>query len=68
MKKKYFTPDLSKGFPAGKKINYECGLCGESVESLPEHFATCKCENISVDADSARVTVNDNQKIKFFRC
>jgi hypothetical protein len=51
--KKYFNPDLSKGYLAGKKICYECLLCGEYVDSLPEHYSSCQCGNIAVDADSA---------------
>lgn len=67
MKKKYFSPDLSKGYPAGKKIFYECTLCGEYVESLPEHYSSCQCGNIVVDADSARVTVRNVEKMVFFK-
>ncbi|WP_148275702.1 hypothetical protein [Rheinheimera nanhaiensis] len=67
MKKKYFNPDLSKGYPAGKKIRYQCGLCAGEIDSLPEHYACCECGNICIDADSARVTVKNSEKIAFYR-
>ena len=66
MMKKYIEFDFSKGFPAGERIRYECGICGDSIASTPKYSATCKCRNIIVDADAGRVAVKDPAKLKAY--
>lgn len=67
--KKYidFLPNQPQGYPAGKSIYYECEICGEIVESMPPHFAECKCQNIVVDASGGRLSIEDATKIKIFK-
>ena len=62
-----FEPNQSKGYPSGKKIFYECLICGEVIESMPAHFAECKCQNITVDASGGRLSITDHNKFKIFK-
>ncbi|WP_299490940.1 hypothetical protein [uncultured Shewanella sp.] len=68
-KKKYidFEPNQRKGYPAGKSIFYECSICGDVVESRPEHFAECQCQNITVDTAGGRLTITYPEKFKIFK-
>jgi len=61
---KEIKADLSNGYPAGKDIFYECGICKIQIPSLPKVFQTCQCGNISIDIDAGRVTVKDSSMFK----
>lgn len=67
--KKYieFEPNQAKGYPAGKNVFYECLICGEFVESKPQYFAECKCQNITVDTSGGRLSITDHEKFKIFK-
>lgn len=56
--------DLSKGYPVGADIEYECGVCGDTLASMPVHSVACKCRNVIVDVDAGRVAVKDSNKFK----
>jgi hypothetical protein len=58
---------IKQGYPAGKNIYYECLICGVIVESRPEHFAECKCKNITVDTAGGRLSITDPTKFKIFK-
>jgi hypothetical protein len=64
--KNFIQFDPSRGFPVGDDINYICGMCGESLPSLPVNAVACKCRNIVVDADAGRVSVKDESKIRAY--
>jgi hypothetical protein len=49
--------DRARGIPAGARIVYSCGECGDRIASMPAHGAACACGNIRVDFDAARVTI-----------
>lgn len=66
MNRKYIEFNASNGFPAGERIRYECGICGETLLSIPQHAAACKCRNIIVDVDAGRVAVKDSSKMKAY--
>lgn len=68
-KRKYikFEPNRKQGYPAGKNIYYECLICGVIVESRPEHFAECKCQNITVDIAGGRLSITGPTKFKIFK-
>lgn len=57
--RKYIKFDATKGYPAGERIRYECGICGVTLASMPEYSVPCKCRNIIVDAEAGRVAVKD---------
>lgn len=67
-KRKYieFEPNQKQGYRAGKNIYYECLICGVIVESRSEHFAECKCQNITVDTTGGRLSITDPTKFKIF--
>lgn len=69
MAKKYidFQPNQLKGYPLGKKVFYECLVCGEEIESKPQYFAECKCQNITVDASGGRLSITDHEKFNIFK-
>lgn len=62
-----FFPDQPQGYPSGKNVYYECEVCGDVVESKPQNFAECTCQNITVDSSGGRLTVTDPNKFKIFR-
>jgi hypothetical protein len=64
--RQYIGFNSSQGFPAGERIRYECGICGEDVASMPQHAAACKCRNIIVDVDAGRIAVKDSSKMKAY--
>lgn len=57
--RKYIKFDATRGYPAGARVRYECGICGVNLASMPEHSVACKCRNIIVDAEAGRVAVKD---------
>ncbi|WP_157395771.1 hypothetical protein [Pseudomonas sp. GM48] len=64
--KKYINFEASRGFPAGERIRYECEICGETLLSMPQNAAACKCRNIIVDADAGRISVKSPEKMKAY--
>ena len=68
-KRKYisFTPNQPKGYPAGRKIYYECLECGSVVRSMPEYFDECQCGNIVVDSSGGRMSVEKPEFMKIFK-
>lgn len=64
--RKYIVFDPSKGYPAGTSVRYECGICGDTVASMPENAAACKCRNLIVDSDAGRIAVKDSSKMKAY--
>jgi len=56
--------DLSKGYPVGSDIEYECGVCGDALASMPVCSVACKCRNVIIDVDAGRVAIKDNSKLK----
>lgn len=66
MKRNYLSLDFSRGYPAGSTIRYECGVCGDTLPSLPEHSVACTCRNVIVDVDAGRVAVKDASMFKAY--
>lgn len=65
----YLELDPREGYPAGKDIEYECGLCGGIVASMPANEVAwdCGCRNVRVDGDAGRVSVDDPRGFRAFR-
>jgi hypothetical protein len=63
----YLTFDPSLGFPTGKYLFYECGICGDVIPSRPEHSVTCSCNNLAIDADAGRLSCKDQSKLRLFK-
>jgi len=61
------TFDPSVGFPVGKNLFYWCSICGEKVPSLSLNSAGCKCGNVFIDTDAARVAIKETEKVKLVR-
>jgi hypothetical protein len=66
MGKKYISFYATAGYPAGDRIRYECGICGDALPSTPQFAAACKCRNIIVDSDAGRVAVKNISKFKVY--
>jgi hypothetical protein len=64
--RKYFSFEPTKGYPADKNIYYECMQCGDILLSLPDNNQKCSCKNISIDIDSARIYIKNDNLIKMF--
>jgi hypothetical protein len=64
--RKYINFDPPAGFPAGASIRYECGICADSLPSMPQHAVACKCRNIVVDVDAGRVSVKNLEQMKAY--
>ena len=62
MKKVNFDP--KKGYPVGPNLSYRCKSCGEIIESQPAQSMGCKCQNIFIDMDYARVSVKRDKDIE----
>lgn len=65
MKTIYF--DFEKGYPVGKNLFYHCRSCGEIIPSQPADSLGCKCRNIFIDVDYARVSVKRNCDIELLK-
>ena len=66
MDRNYLNADFSKGYPAGENIRYECGVCGDTLPSKPEHSVACKCRNVIIDVDAGRVAVKDASQVRAY--
>lgn len=62
MKKLPFNPE--DGFPVGEDLRYRCSICGTVLPSLPETSKGCRCGNIFIDRDYARISVKRENKIE----
>ncbi|TWB41122.1 hypothetical protein FBZ90_108146 [Nitrospirillum pindoramense] len=60
-----FSP--GQGYPAGKKISYECLSCSDTVPSMPAHFAECRCGNITVDSSSGRAYIRRPEEMRIYQ-
>jgi hypothetical protein len=49
--------DPKKGYPVGPNLFYRCKFCGEVVPSQPADSMGCKCRNIFIDIDYARISI-----------
>src|SRR2546425_10227699 len=67
MNKEYIRFDPARGFPAGKELYYECGVCGELLPSLSEERASCSCENVFNDVEAGRLAIRDESKLRLVR-
>lgn len=56
--------DPKKGYPIGKNLSYRCKTCGIVVPSQPADSMGCKCRNIFIDVDYARVSVKRDSDIE----
>lgn len=64
--RKYRAFDPSKHYRPSKDLFYECLVCGGTIPSLPKRATSCTCRNVAVDADSGRVEVRDQSKVRLF--
>jgi hypothetical protein len=64
--RKYLSFDPAQGYPAGRRLRYECLICGVTLPSIPEHTDSCRCENIVVDVDGGRITVKVPAQMKLY--
>ena len=65
--RKYLPYIAGKGYPMGKDIFYECTRCGDTIPSTPGEIIRCKCGNIYIDWDAARLEVQDHNHFKMFQ-
>ena len=59
--------DPTKGYPVGPGLFYRCILCGETVPSQPPDSMGCKCRNIFIDVDYARISVKCDSEIELLQ-
>lgn len=64
--RKYMKLNCAAGYPVASRILYECGICSETMPSMPEHAAACKCRNVIVDSDAERIAVKDSTQLKAY--
>jgi len=57
-----FNP--GQGYPVGSKLYYRCKTCGETIPSQSPDSHGCKCGNIFIDVDYARVSVKRDGDIE----
>jgi hypothetical protein len=55
--------DPKKGYPVGPNLSYRCRTCGVVLPSQPPDGMGCKCGNIFIDVDYARVSVKRDSDI-----
>jgi len=65
-KKIYVKFDVSRGYPAGDNLYYQCLCCGDSIPSLPKDSVACSCGGIAIDVDYGRVHVDDPDQLRAF--
>ena len=65
LKKLLFDP--KKGYPVGATLFYRCKSCGEVIPSQPSDGMGCKCRNIFIDVDYARISVKRNDDIELLQ-
>jgi len=58
--------DPKKGYPTGPNLFYHCKSCGDVVPSTPNDSVGCKCKNIFIDVDYARISVKQASNIELF--
>jgi len=62
MKLLHFDP--KKGYPVGSNLFYRCKSCGDVIPSQPTVSLGCKCRNIFIDIDYARISVKRDRDIE----
>lgn len=58
--------DPKKGYPIGENLFYYCKTCDEVIPSQPADSMGCKCRNIFIDIDYARISVKRDSDIELF--
>jgi hypothetical protein len=56
--------DPARGVPAGSRIVYACGDCGDRIASMPAQEAACACGNVAVDFDAGRVSIQRQDRMQ----
>ena len=56
--------DPKQGFPVAPNLFYRCKLCDETIPSQPPDSMGCKCRNITIDIDYARISVKQEGEIE----
>jgi hypothetical protein len=64
--REYRRFDPAESHPVEKNLFYECLACGNTVHSMSKKGSSCKCQNVMIDADSGRIKIRDNAKVKLF--
>lgn len=56
--------DLSRGYPTGEELYYECPECHFLMKSQPRdyHEAQCACRHLAIDIDWGRLAPRDQQR------
>lgn len=67
MAKKYIGCDPTKGYPSGKYIFYECGICKGVLPSMLLSAAIGRCKKIAIDTDAGRVSIKDERNFLIFK-
>lgn len=49
--------DPQRGYPVGPQLYYRCKTCDVVLPSQPPDGMSCKCGNIFIDSDYARIAV-----------
>lgn len=62
----YKTINPNRSYPAGKRVFYECGVCGDVLPSWPDESVHCRCWNIRIDADAGRLAIRDHAHARCF--
>lgn len=65
-KRVYHDVVEGKFFPAEDNLYYECLICGNAIPSLSKKDDSCTCGNITVNAFSGQVTIQNIEKTKLF--
>jgi hypothetical protein len=56
--------DPRNGYPVGPQLCYRCKSCKDIVPSEPSGGMGCKCHNIFIDVDYARISVKRDSDIE----
>lgn len=65
MKLLRFNP--KEGYPVSSDLFYRCKFCSEVIPSQPSDSTGCKCGNIFIDIDYARVSVKNDNDIELMK-
>ena len=64
---KLFLFDPSKGYPVGSQLFYHCKTCDTIVPSQPPDSMGCKCRNVFIDVDYARVSIKRDRDVELLK-
>jgi hypothetical protein len=62
MKVIHFNP--KQGWPVSENLWYRCQLCNDVIPSKPSDCKSCRCGNISIDIDYARISVKQENNVE----